>query len=322
MNAEAIMTPGGIADQLTRGLSGLGQSFNRREELLRQGQRDRIGDDRYTAEMALRERDRQQQIERQTMQDRRMGARDALADRRYGDQHAETRRHNGMQETTARDALSRQQEQDALREKQWYLENGAVPQGAKEFQAPNPREAFGRFADNDPPEGFGEGNSAYTPDGQVAFNARKRLEDKPQQYDRMQLLERKAQLEAEAAAIKANSKAQEVKSKADRATQSDLYKRRDTARDALSQSSIGLPVEGEGGFWGMNKNGREDVDKWEFSHPQYRAAKNELAKIELELANMDKDPNGPPRPSGAPAGPFNSGNIEDDIANGAPSFKP
>lgn len=77
MNPEAIMTPGGIADQLTRGLSGLGQSFARREELRYQGQRDRMADDRYTAEMALRQQAQE-----------RADARMALEDRRYGEQQA------------------------------------------------------------------------------------------------------------------------------------------------------------------------------------------------------------------------------------------
>ena len=73
MNAEAILTPGGIADQLTRGLSGLGQSFAQRENLLYQGQRDRVADDRYVAEMALRQqelarRDARQALEAQRYQ--------------------------------------------------------------------------------------------------------------------------------------------------------------------------------------------------------------------------------------------------------------
>ena len=113
MNAQAILTPGGIADQLTRGLSGLGQSFNDREEMLRRGQRDRIGDDRYTAEMALR----QQRLDRED-------ARQALMDRRYGDErrYSHARDALGDRRTAESEAAARQdreyQRQDAERKRQ------------------------------------------------------------------------------------------------------------------------------------------------------------------------------------------------------------
>lgn len=84
MNAEAILTPGGIADQLTRGLSGLGQAFVRGDELRYQGQRDRVADDRYSAEAALREREMQRRDARQALEDQRY--QDETAYRRDQDQ--------------------------------------------------------------------------------------------------------------------------------------------------------------------------------------------------------------------------------------------
>jgi hypothetical protein len=169
MNPEAIMTPGGIADQLTRGLSGLGQSFARREELRYQGQRDRMADDRYTAEMALRQQAQE-----------RADARMALEDRRYGEQQARL----GRMDQLALEDRQRAQEEATYRRNMGFLDRGVVPEGVREFKDPNPQEAFGRFGPNDPPPEWGEGVRQYTPEAQIAANARqaltKKMEPKPQ----------------------------------------------------------------------------------------------------------------------------------------------
>jgi hypothetical protein len=59
-----------------------------------------------------------------------------------------------------------------------FLDRGVVPEGVREFKDPNPQEAFGRFGPNDPPPGWGEGVRQYTPEAQIAANARQALMQK------------------------------------------------------------------------------------------------------------------------------------------------
>lgn len=130
MNPEAIMTPGGIADQLTRGLSGLGQSFARREELRYQGQRDRMADDRYTAEMALRQQAQE-----------RADARMALEDRRYGEQQARL----GRMDQLALEDRQRAQADAERKRRSMYPEdyvNSPDPQQSRSAQEALRRQEF------------------------------------------------------------------------------------------------------------------------------------------------------------------------------------
>ena len=165
MNAEAILTPGGIADQLTRGLSGLGQSFARREDLLYQGQRDRIADDRYNAEMALRQ---QEQARRD--------ARQALEDQRY-----QQERQSATKDRNYRIGMEMRQEEDRRSQRQNaqnldYLRQGVVPAGVPEYQQESPLMSGARGVLS--PLGLMDTQAPYTPEGQYAANARNALEAK------------------------------------------------------------------------------------------------------------------------------------------------
>lgn len=75
MNPQAIMTPGGIADQFTRGLSGVAQAFADRSRIDREAERDAFA--RQQAADALARQNEQMLYSR---------GRDTLADTRYAEQ--------------------------------------------------------------------------------------------------------------------------------------------------------------------------------------------------------------------------------------------
>jgi hypothetical protein len=72
----------------------------------------------------------------------------------------------------------RAQEEAKYRRNMAFLDRGVVPEGVAEFKDPNPQEAFGRFGPNDPSPGWGEGARQYTPEAQIAANARQALTQK------------------------------------------------------------------------------------------------------------------------------------------------
>ena len=75
MNPQAIMTPGGIADQFTRGLSGVAQAFADRSRIDREAARDAFA--RQQAADALARQEEQMEYAR---------GRDTLADKRYAEE--------------------------------------------------------------------------------------------------------------------------------------------------------------------------------------------------------------------------------------------
>jgi hypothetical protein len=300
MNPEAIMTPGGIADQLTRGLSGLGQSFARREELRYQGQRDRMADDRYTAEMALRQQAQE-----------RADARMALEDRRYGEQQARL----GRMDQLALEDRQRAQEEATYRRNMGFLDRGVVPEGVREFKDPNPQEAFGRFGPNDPPPEWGEGVRQYTPEAQIAANARqaltKKMEPKPQRDFEGEL----------ATKIRATSERDRIRYAED--NRRDQINQINKQIDRLLKERAGtMPLEaGAENSWGFDYSDAERAANP--ANVKYALLGEQIKKLEADRDALGAV-GGAAGALGAPSqvAPSNTGNIEDDIDNGAPLFNP
>ena len=300
MNAEAIMTPGGIADQLTRGLSGLGQSFNSREEMLRQGQRDRIGDDRYTAEMALRERDRQQQNDRQAMMDQRdqsryadsqthLHARDALDASRYATQenqrnteadlnrqtqHPELYQNSPSPQIahTAQDALGRRQFSDA--------KAGYIPQdqmhpmpGSQDWRVP--------MEPGEPMYGPTPGTPAWQGQraGEVLRESKQQGRETPEQR----------------AIREAGNIDRSVKGRADIASLQQegrnltaLRTQRDKLRGEIDSQGLGRPTIGaDKPLWFTGDYEAPDLAAWDGAHPRHSEAQKQYDALDTQIKSME-----------------------------------
>lgn len=330
MNPEAIMTPGGIADQLTRGLSGLGQSFARREELRYQGQRDRMADDRYTAEMALRQQAQE-----------RADARMALEDRRYGEQQARL----GRMDQLALEDRQRAQADAERKRRAMYPEdyiNSPNPQWASSAQEALRRQQYGLAFDkgyvpsdqmqtlpgNDFRAPMQPGQRLFGPvPGSAAaqgLDARAAREKPfygttPEERTITREDTQRAQAERDAARARANRMAELTKeinnAKKDKAQR---------ITDALLAE--GMTVSNQTGYPFIPFDSTEEEAKARVAAAR-KAHESEpdpaLQKLETELAVLQAM-GGAAGALGAPSqvAPSNTGNIEDDIANGAPSFKP
>jgi hypothetical protein len=315
MNPEAIMTPGGIADQLTRGLSGLGQSFARREELRYQGQRDRMADDRYTAEMALRQQAQE-----------RADARMALEDRRYGEQQARL----GRMDQLALEDRQRAQADAERKRRAMYPEdyvNSPDPQQSRSAQEALRRQEFDYatkgYVSPDQMQTL-PGNDFRAPmqPGQRLFGpvpgsaAAQGLEtraakEKPQRDFEGELATRiKATSERDAARVAEKDRQNQIER---------INKQIDKLKTAQAAQMV-PEVNSDRPYWGTGKYTQEQIDALPEGAAR-KALQGQIDDLNVELRSLQSGAAGA---LGAPSqvAPSNTGNIEDDIANGAPSFKP
>jgi len=315
MNPEAIMTPGGIADQLTRGLSGLGQSFARKGELQYQGQRDRMADDRYTAEMALRQQAQERADARMALEDRRYGEQQArlgrmdqlaLEDRQRAQADAERKRRAMYPEdyVNSPDPQQSRSAQEALRRQEFdYATKGYVSPDqmqtlpGADFRAPmQPGQRL-----------FGPVPGSAAAQGLEARAAR----EKPQRDFEGELETR----------IKATSERDRVRY-AEENRQNQIERINKQIDRLLKERAGTMPLEaGAENSWG-----------WDYSDAERAAnpanVKYALLGEQIKKLEADRDAlgavGGAAGALGAPSqvAPSNTGNIEDDIANGAPLFNP
>jgi hypothetical protein len=316
MNPEAIMTPGGIADQLTRGLSGLGQSFARREELRYQGQRDRMADDRYTAEMALRQQAQE-----------RADARMALEDRRYGEQQARL----GRMDQLALEDRQRAQADAERKRRAMYPEdyvNSPDPQQSRSAQEALRRQQYGLAFD----KGYVSPDQMQTLPGndfRVPMQPGQRLFGPVPGSAAAQGLEARSAREKPqrdfegelATKIKATSERDRIRYvEASRRDQIDQINKQ---IDRLLKERAGtMPLEaGAENSWGFDYSDAEIAANP--ANVKYAILGEQIKKLEADRDALGST-GGAAGALGAPSqvAPSNTGNIEDDIANGAPSFKP
>jgi hypothetical protein len=324
MNPEAIMTPGGIADQLTRGLSGLGQSFARREELRYQGQRDRMADDRYTAEMALRQQAQE-----------RADARMALEDRRYGEQQARL----GRMDQLALEDRQRAQADAERKRRAMYPEdyvNSPDPQQSRSAQEALRRQEFDYAtrgyvssdqmqtlpgADFRAPMQPGQRLFGPVPGSAAAQGLEARDQSRKPNYGRTeeqriaaQEAARRFQMERDATRARANRMEQITKE-----INNAKKDKEQRIKDALLAE--GMTLGEQDGWLTSRDTALKNIAAARKAHES--APDPALQKLETELAVLQAM-GGAAGALGAPSqvAPSNTGNIEDDIVNGAPSFKP
>ena len=315
MNPEAIMTPGGIADQLTRGLSGLGQSFARREELRYQGQRDRMADDRYTAEMALRQQAQERADARMALEDRRYGEQQArlgrmdqlaLEDRQRAQADAERKRRAMYPEdyVNSPDPQQSRSAQEALRRQEFdYATKGYV---SPDQMQTLPGNDF-RFPMQPGQRLFGPVPGSAAAQGLEARTAKV----KPQRDFEGEL----------AAKIRATSERDRIRyAEANRQDKIDQINKQ--IDGLLKERASTMPLEkGAENSWGFDYSDAERE-----ANPAN--VKYALLGEQIKKLQADRDALGPMGGAagalGAPSqvAPSNTGNIEDDIANGAPLFNP
>jgi hypothetical protein len=268
-----------------------------------------MADDRYTAEMALRQQAQE-----------RADARMALEDRRYGEQQARL----GRMDQLALEDRQRAQEEATYRRNMGFLDRGVVPEGVAEFKDPNPQEAFGRFGPNDPPPGWGEGARQYTPEGKIASNAlqalTQKMEPKPfygrteEQRIAAQEAARRFQMERDATRARANRMEQITKE-----INNAKKDKEQRIKDALLAE--GMTLGEQDGWLTSRDTALKNIAAARKAHES--APDPALQKLETELAVLQAM-GGAAGALGAPSQvtPSNTGNIEDDIDNGAPLFNP
>lgn len=158
MNAQAILTPGGIADQLSNGLSGVAQAFvqHRRNQQLQQ-QQD-FDNNQATLRMQLAQAADERQSAAAALEAQHWNASNAMAQQGHTDRQAQL----GIENARA-DAATKTNNQ------QFYLNRGVVPPGTDEFQSESPvmtgLRGVGQTLGYDT-------HAPYTPEGSVAANMR------------------------------------------------------------------------------------------------------------------------------------------------------
>jgi hypothetical protein len=196
-----------------------------------------------------------------------------------------------------------------------FLDRGVVPEGVREFKDPNPQEAFGRFGPNDPPPGWGEGVRQYTPEAQIAANARQaltqKMEPKPQRDFEGEL----------ATKIRATSERDRIRyAEANRQDKIDQINKQ--IDGLLKERASTMPLEkGAENSWGFDYSDAEREANP--ANVKYALLGEQIKKLQADRDALGAV-GGAAGALGAPSqvAPSNTGNIEDDIANGAPSFKP
>lgn len=280
MNAEAILTPGGIADQLGGSLSGVAMALQRRSEQNRQMQ---MQDQQMQQQMQQQEFQNRHMLRREDRQDRRDSAADALGQRQMTlQEHIQSRLEEAgrarAQSDTSRETENR---------RQFDVGQGIMSPAGEQAQTPVANALVG---------GSYGASAALSQDDQAAMRNRTYRDAKTTALDRPV---REYETPDQRAARETNNIETKENLRAGAKDLQTLRTQRQNLVDALGGARVGRPTIGaDKPYWGTGDYAAKDVVKWDAANPRYAEAQSQLDALDAQIKALE---GGGARPSlGAP----------------------